>query len=38
MLLNANLSPRRIGEPLCAAGPDVLALAEDASLKGSELI
>jgi predicted nuclease of predicted toxin-antitoxin system len=34
LLLDANLSPRRIGGPLRAAGYDVLALAEDASLEG----
>jgi predicted nuclease of predicted toxin-antitoxin system len=34
LLLDANLSPRRIGGPLRAAGHDVLALAEDASLEG----
>jgi predicted nuclease of predicted toxin-antitoxin system len=34
LLLDANLSPRRIGGPLSAAGHDVLALAEDASLEG----
>jgi predicted nuclease of predicted toxin-antitoxin system len=36
LLLDANLSPRRIGGPLRAAGHDVLALAEDASLEGLE--
>ncbi len=34
LLLDANLSPRRIGGLLRAAGHDVLALAEDASLEG----
>jgi predicted nuclease of predicted toxin-antitoxin system len=34
LLLDANLSPRRIGGPLRAAGHDVLAPAEDASLEG----
>jgi len=34
LLLAANLSPRRIGGPLRAAGHDVLALAQDASLEG----
>jgi predicted nuclease of predicted toxin-antitoxin system len=34
LLLDANLSPRRIGGPLQAGGHDVLALAEDASLEG----
>jgi hypothetical protein len=34
LLLDANLSPRRIGGPLGAAGHDLLALAEDASLEG----
>jgi predicted nuclease of predicted toxin-antitoxin system len=34
LLLDANLSPRQIGGPLRAAGHDVLALAEDASLEG----
>ncbi len=34
LLLDANLSPRRIGAPLAAAGHDVLALAQDASLEG----
>ena len=34
LLLDANLSPRRIGGPLRATGHDVLALAEDASLEG----
>jgi predicted nuclease of predicted toxin-antitoxin system len=34
LLLDANLSPRRIGGPLRAAGHDVLALAEDASFEG----
>jgi hypothetical protein len=31
LLLDANLSPRRIGAPLRALGRDVLALAEDVS-------
>ncbi len=34
LLLDANLSPRRIGGPLRVAGHDVVALAEDASLEG----
>jgi predicted nuclease of predicted toxin-antitoxin system len=34
LLLDANLSPRRIGGPLRAAGHDVLAVAQDASLEG----
>jgi predicted nuclease of predicted toxin-antitoxin system len=34
LLLDANLSPRRIGGPLRAAGHDVLSLAEDAGLEG----
>jgi predicted nuclease of predicted toxin-antitoxin system len=34
LLLDANLSPRRIGAVLRAAGHDVLALAEDASFEG----
>jgi predicted nuclease of predicted toxin-antitoxin system len=34
LLLDANLSPRRIGGPLRAAGHDVLALAQDSSLEG----
>ncbi len=34
LLLDANLSDRRIGGPLRAAGHDVLALAEDATLEG----
>lgn len=34
LLLDANLSPRRIGAALRAAGHDVLALAEDASFEG----
>ena len=33
-MLDANLSPRRIGAALRAAGHDVLALAEDASFEG----
>jgi predicted nuclease of predicted toxin-antitoxin system len=33
LLLDANLSPRRIGAALRAAGHDVLALAEDASFE-----
>jgi predicted nuclease of predicted toxin-antitoxin system len=34
VLLDANLSPRRIGGPLRAGGHDVVALAEDAMLEG----
>ncbi|MGO9973216.1 MAG: DUF5615 family PIN-like protein [Solirubrobacteraceae bacterium] len=34
LLLDANLSPRRIGGPLRAVGHDVLALAEDAAFEG----
>jgi predicted nuclease of predicted toxin-antitoxin system len=34
VLLDANLSPRRIGGPLRAGGHDVLALAEDATFEG----
>lgn len=34
LLLDANLSPQRIGGPLRDAGHDVLALAEDASYEG----
>lgn len=34
MVLDANLSPRRIGGPLRAVGHDVLALAEDPGLEG----
>ena len=34
LLLDANLSPRRIGAALRAAGHDLLALAEDATLEG----
>jgi predicted nuclease of predicted toxin-antitoxin system len=34
LLLDANLSPQRIGAPLRDAGHDVLALAEDASYEG----
>lgn len=34
LLLDANLSPRRIGGPLRSAGHDVLALTQDASLEG----
>ena len=34
LLLDANLSPRRIGGPLRAGGHDVLALAEDATFEG----
>ncbi len=34
LLLDANLSPRRIGSALHAAGHDVLPLAEDATLEG----
>ncbi|MBV9837477.1 MAG: DUF5615 family PIN-like protein, partial [Solirubrobacterales bacterium] len=34
LLLDANLSPKRVGGPLRAAGHDVLALAQDASLEG----
>lgn len=34
LLLDANLSPRRIGGPLRDAGHDVLALAEDATYEG----
>jgi predicted nuclease of predicted toxin-antitoxin system len=34
LLLDANLSPRRIGGPLRAAGHDVRALAEDAAFEG----
>jgi predicted nuclease of predicted toxin-antitoxin system len=34
LLLDANLSPRRIASRLRAAGHDVLALAEDAALEG----
>lgn len=34
LLLDANLSPRRIGGPLAATGHDVLALAADVSLEG----
>lgn len=34
LLLDANLSPRGIANPLRTAGHDVLALAEDAALEG----
>jgi predicted nuclease of predicted toxin-antitoxin system len=34
LLLDANLSPRRIATPLRTAGHDVLALAEDSTLEG----
>ncbi len=34
MVLDANLSPRRIGGPLRAVGHDVLALAEEPGLEG----
>ena len=34
LLLDANLSPRGIGNRLCTAGHDVLALAEDPTLEG----
>jgi predicted nuclease of predicted toxin-antitoxin system len=34
LLLDANMSPRRIGGPLRAGGHDVLALAEDATFEG----
>jgi predicted nuclease of predicted toxin-antitoxin system len=34
VLLDANLSPRRIGGPLRAGGHDVVALAEDAMFEG----
>lgn len=34
LLLDANLSPRRVGGPLRAGGHDVLALAQDARLEG----
>lgn len=34
MLLDANLSPQRVGKPLRARGHDVLALAEERSLEG----
>jgi predicted nuclease of predicted toxin-antitoxin system len=34
LLLDANLSPQRIGAPLSDAGHDVLALAADASFEG----
>lgn len=34
LLLDANLSPRRIASPLREAGHDVLALAEDAAYEG----
>jgi hypothetical protein len=34
LLLDANLSPRRIGEPLRVAGHDVAALAADPALEG----
>ncbi len=34
LLLDASLSPHRIGGPLRDAGHDVLALAEDASYEG----
>jgi predicted nuclease of predicted toxin-antitoxin system len=34
LLLDANLSPRRIGDPLRAAGHDVLALAAHTSFEG----
>lgn len=34
LLLDANLSRRGIGSPLRAAGHDVLALADDATLEG----
>lgn len=34
LLLDANLSPQRIGGPLRDAGHDVLALAADLSLEG----
>jgi predicted nuclease of predicted toxin-antitoxin system len=34
LLLDANLSPRRIAAPLRETGHDVLALAEDASREG----
>ncbi len=34
LLLDANLSPRRIGGPLRVAGHDVLALAEDVGFEG----
>lgn len=34
LLLDANLSPRGIAEPLRAAGHDVLALAAERSLEG----
>jgi predicted nuclease of predicted toxin-antitoxin system len=34
ILLDANLSPRRIATPLRSAGHDVLALAEDRGVEG----
>lgn len=34
LLLDANLSPRRVGSPLREAGHDVLALAERVELEG----
>jgi predicted nuclease of predicted toxin-antitoxin system len=34
LLLDANLSPQRIGGPLRDAGHDVLALADDAAYEG----
>ncbi len=34
LLLDANLSPRGIGEPLRTRGHDVLALAEDPAFEG----
>jgi predicted nuclease of predicted toxin-antitoxin system len=34
LLLDANLSPRRVAAPLRKAGHDVLALAEDATYEG----
>jgi len=34
LLLDANLSPRRIGGPLRGAGHDVVALAEDPAIEG----
>lgn len=34
LLLDANLSPKRIGGPLADAGHDVVSLAADASLGG----
>lgn len=32
LLLDANLSPKRVGDPLAARGHDVLSLASDAAL------